>query len=154
MHRIESLFLLDQPLRGAEGAAGEGFAAVGTVDELDSLAQAAEDDSVLPDDVPGADGQQADLLLGSFADNPFTAADTRFVQISIQRLSHSPTQCERRAARSILLEPVVRLDDFYVVIFAEGLSHSAQEAHEQIHAEAHVGRDKDASAARKLLDLV
>ena len=63
LHAVEAWPLFREPLGGANSAAGEGVAAVGAVDEFESLADAAEDDGVLADDVAGADGKQRNFFL-------------------------------------------------------------------------------------------
>ena len=57
LHGVKPRFLFRQPLCGAQRAVGEGVAAVGAVDELEALADAAKDNRVLADDVAGADRQ-------------------------------------------------------------------------------------------------
>src|SRR5262245_26700984 len=91
LHAVETGLLLGQPLGGANSAAGEGVAAVGAVNEFKSLADAAEDNRVLADDVTSADRKERNFFLGPFTDDAFAAVDADFVQIAIQR-------CRNRSA--------------------------------------------------------
>src|SRR4029453_16264243 len=79
LHAVEAGFPLGQPLGGANSTAGEGVAAVSAVNEFESLADAAEDDGMLADDVTGTDRKQRDLFLGPFTDDAFATVDADFV---------------------------------------------------------------------------
>ena len=132
---------------------GEGVAAVGAVNEFESLADAAEDDGVLADDVTGADGKQRNLFFGPFTDDAFAAVDADFVQIAVQRVRHRTTQRQRRTARSILFEAMVGLDNLHVIIVAKYLGRLAKKRDEDIDAQARVGRKESRRAARESFDL-
>src|ERR1044071_1763404 len=58
LHAVQAGLLSGDPAGGAERAVGKSIAAVGAVDELETLADAAENHRVLADDVAGADGEQ------------------------------------------------------------------------------------------------
>ena len=55
VHAVKSGFLPGEPSGGADSAVGEGITAVGAVNELEALADAAENHRMLADDVAGAD---------------------------------------------------------------------------------------------------
>ena len=59
-----------------------------------------------------------------------------------------------RAARRVLLHPVVDLRDLDVVVVAEGLGHQREHAEGEVHPDAHVGREHDGHADRQTPDLV
>ena len=88
LHAIEARFLRGKPPGGADGAAGEGVAAMGAVDEFEAFADAAEDDGVLADDVAGAHGKQRNFLFAPGTDDAFAAIDADPIQVAIERLRH------------------------------------------------------------------
>ncbi len=49
VHTVKPRLSFREPLRGADGAAGEGVAAVGAMNEFEAFADAAEDHRVLAD---------------------------------------------------------------------------------------------------------
>ena len=73
LHAVQPGLFSRQPLGGADGAAGEGVAAVGAVDEFEALADAAEDHGMFADDVAGADRQQGDFFFAARTDQAFAA---------------------------------------------------------------------------------
>jgi hypothetical protein len=80
--------LLGEPLGGAQGAVGEGLAAVGAVDEFETLADAAENDRMIADDVASANREQRDFLLGALPDDPFAAVDADLIQVAVKPLGN------------------------------------------------------------------
>ena len=51
-----------------------------------ALAAAAENHSVLADNVAGTDGEQGDLLLAALADDAFAAVDTDLIEVAAKRV--------------------------------------------------------------------
>src|SRR5207253_4142758 len=131
-----------QPLGGADRTVSERIAAVGTVDELDSLADAAEDDGVLADDVAGAHGQYGYFFFAALADDAFTAVDANLVQIAAERVRDRTAQSQCRAARRVFFEAMVGFNNLDVVVVAEHLCRFAEQRNENIHAQARISRQK------------
>src|SRR5689334_6872695 len=73
LHVVEAGGLVVGPEGGAQGAAGEGFAAGSFVGEFDALALRGVDDGVIADDVAAAHGVDPDLVLGAFTDDAVAA---------------------------------------------------------------------------------
>ena len=121
LHAVKPGLFFRQPLRRAQRAAGEGVAAVGAVDEFEALADAAKDHGVLADYVAGAHGEQRDFFVAALADDASAAVDGDFSKIAVERTCDRTSKCQRRAARRIFLEAMVRFDDLDVVIVAEHL---------------------------------
>ena len=61
LHVVDTRRLRDNPLRGAQGAAGEDRAVRSLVGELEPLAEGGEDHRVVADDVAAAQGMDAHL---------------------------------------------------------------------------------------------
>src|SRR5688572_11424734 len=75
LHGVETGFPLRQPLSGADGAAREGVATVGAVDEFETLADPTEDHRVFADDVAGTNGESRNFSFAALADDAFAAVD-------------------------------------------------------------------------------
>ena len=89
--------------------------------EFHALSLGREDDRVVADDVAPPDGVHADLVAGARAADSLPAEPQDRCRIPAQRRADAAGQFAGRAARRVLLAPVVRLDDLDVVAFAEGL---------------------------------
>src|ERR1044071_8960930 len=121
LHAVQAGLLSGDPAGGAERAVGKSIAAVGAVDELETLADAAENHRVLADDA-------------------FAAAYGDRVELAFQPVGHRAPERQRGAARRVFLEPMVRLDDLDVVVVAEHLGGFAEQRDKHVHAETGVGR--------------
>ena len=126
--------MLHDPLRGAECAVGEGLAAAGLVCEFHPLAIRGEDDRVIAHHVAAADGVDADLAAGAFADYAFAAVTEDFLQLDLSHVAEDFEQRGGRAAGRVLLQAVVHLDDFEVEAGAEDFGGLAGEPEERVHA--------------------
>src|SRR4051812_570428 len=99
-HRVPPGRLVCQELGRQQGAAGVAVPAVPLVDELQRLAEGAEDDRVLADVVPGPDGVHPDLGLRPLADHPLPPVD----QLGdVHRLLDDPGEVHGPPARRVLL---------------------------------------------------
>ena len=91
----------------------EAVAVQGAVRQLEALAHQAEDDRVLAGVVAGAEGVQADLAPRALADQAVAAVDEP-IRARADRLADDLGQPQRGAARGVLLEVMVPLDDLDV----------------------------------------
>ena len=63
MHPVQSGVLPGEPSSGADSAVGESVTAMGAVDELEALADAAKNHGMLADDVAGANREKGNFFL-------------------------------------------------------------------------------------------
>src|SRR2546427_12102418 len=103
-HRIEPGRTPHDEPGGAQRAARVRVAIVGLVHEPESLTQRAERHRVLADDVPGAEGVDADLLLRALAREPLPAVTGHLAEIPPERPGDGPRHAQRGAARRVFLE--------------------------------------------------
>ena len=68
--------------------------------------------------------------------------DACLPEIDVETSGRRLRELERRAARSVLLPPVVHLDDLHLVGRSQGAGRLGDEAEEDVHADAHVGGDE------------
>ena len=125
---------------------------MGLVHELESLTQRAERHRVLADDVPGAEGVDADLLLRALAREPLPAVHGHLVEIAPERPGDDLRHAQRGAARRVFLEPVVGLGDLDVVLVAERPGHGGEELERDVGGDGHVGRHDYCRPPRELAD--
>ena len=125
---------------------------MGAVDEFEAFADAAEDHRMLADDIAGAHGEQRDLFLAALADDALTAVDCNFFKIAVERVCDRTPKCQRRAARRVFLEAMVRFDDLDVVIVAEHLRRLTQERNKNVDSQAGVRREQRRRAPGKPFD--
>src|SRR5215210_6232703 len=146
-HRVQAwLRRCDEP-RCPQRSRGEGAPGEGAVDHLDLLARSVEDDAVLADDGPAADGVDPDLALP--ARRPaLPPVDGDVGEIPPPALGRGPREEERRARGRVRLVPVVRFYDLDVVIGAELLGEAAHHLPDQAHPDAHVRGEDDGYALR------
>src|SRR5678815_1643688 len=121
LHVVKPGLFLCQPLCGAQRALREGVAAMGAMDEFEALADAAENHGMFTDNIAGADREQRNFFFPPLADDPFTAIDHDFAQVAAEGVCRRLAESQRGAAWRIFFEPVVRLDNFDIVIIAESL---------------------------------
>ena len=79
-HLVESRWPTGDPRRGPQGTCREGLAALRPVGEFDALPGPEEEDGVVADHVPAAQRHDADLAVGTFADEAVTTVDRVFLQ--------------------------------------------------------------------------
>src|SRR5438093_9954319 len=123
------------------------------MDELDSLADGAEDDGVLADDVAGTHRQKGYFFLAPLADDAFTAVDADLVQIAAERVGDRTAQSQCRAARRVFFEAMVGFNNLDVVVVAEDLCRFAEQRNENIHAQARISRQKRRRTPGESFDL-
>src|SRR5207247_1536659 len=80
--------------RGAQRAAREAVAALGTVDELEALAEAAEDGRMVADGVAGAQPHDADLVAWPLAHQPLPCEPLRPLEVLAARRRHRARERE------------------------------------------------------------
>lgn len=73
LHGVESGFLAENPLGGAEGAIGESVSAAGFVGEFEAFSGSGEQNGVIADNIAAAQGVQADFIFVSGADDSLAA---------------------------------------------------------------------------------
>jgi len=106
LHTVKTGLLPGEPAGGAERAIRKSIAAVGAVNELDTLADAAEDDGMLADDVAGANGKKRDLFFAALTDDALSSTDGDGIELAFQPVRNSATQRQRSAARCVFFESV------------------------------------------------
>ena len=142
---------LREELRRQQRPAGVAVAAVPLVDQLQRLAERAEDDRVLADVVADADGVDADLVRRPLADQPLAAVDELRLPM---HLLDDLGELQGRAAGRVLLEAVVPLDDLDVEALAlERLGRLPRQLEQHVDDQAHVRREQDRGLVRRGLDL-
>src|SRR5204863_7430194 len=88
------------------------------------------------------------------AHDALAPANAGAVEVALERAGDRRGHRQRGAARRVLFESVVRLDDLDVVVVAENAGDLAEQADEQIDAQAHVRRDENAPGPRESFDLL
>src|SRR5262249_26534510 len=108
VHRVPPRRLAGEELRRQQRPPRVAVARLALVDQLQRLAERAEDDGVLAAVVADAERVHADLLPRPLAGQPLAPVP----QLPLaQRLLHDPREAQRGPRRRVLLEPVVPLDD-------------------------------------------
>src|SRR5204863_5823328 len=125
-HRVEAGGPPRHPQGGAQCPARQAVAALGAVDELEALAEAAEDHRVVADGVAGAQPHHPDLVTRPLAHLARAREPPGALEVQAARRRHRAPERERRAARRVLLRVVVQLDD-------RGLETRLEEACGQAH---------------------
>ena len=132
----DSLLLGDDPSRCEDGSADEDLPGVGLVADLDALGVPDEHDGVVPDDVPAADGVDADLV--SAGADAFASVDDL---LAAHLLADDLGGGHGGTAGGVLLLVVVGLDDLHVVGVAEVVRGLLDELEEHSDTDGVVGRD-------------
>ena len=83
---------------------------------------------------------------------PLTAVDGDFIEIAVERVCDRTPKCQRRAARRVFLEAMMRFDDLDVVIVAEHLRRLTQERNKNVDSQAGVRREQRRRAPGKPFD--
>ena len=109
----------DHPERRPDRTAGKIVPAVGAVDEFQPLPHPAEYHRMVPDDVPCPESLDPDLLFCPLTDHPLPAVHADLVEIPAEALRDDLGHPERGAARGVLFQVMVRLDDLHIVLIAE-----------------------------------
>ena len=111
--------------------------------DLERLAHQAEDDLVLADIVPRADGVIADLVAR-------TLTGLTLAAMAVTSLSHfgrdDLAELQGRSARGVFFEAVVSFDDFDVDAIRnvlEGSGRLSNELHRDVDRQAHAGSEDD-----------
>src|SRR5216117_4161461 len=84
-HRVEAGRPPRHPERGAQRPAREAVAALRAVDELEALAEAAEDDRVVADGVAGAQAHDPDLVARPLANQALAREPPRALEVPAAR---------------------------------------------------------------------
>src|SRR5690554_2710356 len=117
---------------------------------LDALAFGGKQHGVITHHVPGTDGFETDFLAGALAGEAFAAVHCTLFQVAPQGVSDNFAHTQGGAGGGVFFVAVVGLDDFHVVVVAQGRRGGAQEVEDDVNANAHVGREhhRGDSAAR------
>ena len=129
-----------RPLRGSQSPAGKGFAAAGFVRQLHAFALRGVDDGVIADHIAAANRMDADLVVRAFADDSLASVPRVRVVRKASRFGQNLRELFRGAARGILLQPVMHLDDFEIERWAEDFRRLFREPEKRVHADAVVRR--------------
>ena len=127
---------------------------MGVVRNFNALARAHKIDGMHAHHIPAAYGLNADLRLGSFANNAIAGRTTHVVEFPTARISQAFAQGQGRAAGAVLLTAVVQFNHFNVVGIAQSARQLRQNLAQHIDAYAHVGRPENRRALCQFAKLV
>lgn len=139
LHGVESGFLAENPLGGAEGAVGKSVSAAGFVGEFEAFSGGGEQDGVIADDVAAAQGVQANFIFGSGADDSLASVPQGFVRREIAGLGEDVRKGCGGAAGGVLFVVVVHFDDFEVEVVSQDFRRFACEPEKGVDAGGIVG---------------
>src|SRR5512135_762355 len=122
--------------------------------DFDPLAEAAEKDGMLPDDVSGAYCLDADLFLSPLSYDPFSGIDSDFIEVSVDRAGYDLGHLKGGAAGCILLKPVMGLDDLDVIVIAQDPRHVLKHLQQKVDAQAHIRSHHAWNLLRERRDLL
>ena len=139
LHVVEAGFCGVGEFCGDECASCEVVSVVCFVCEFDAFALADEGDGVLADDVSASERVDADLFLGTFADDAFSSVGGVVVVVEVECFCGAFCESDGGSAGAVFFEVVVYVDDFDVVVEAECFGDLRGELEEEVYAYAHIG---------------
>jgi drug/metabolite transporter (DMT)-like permease len=148
-HRIEARRLAMGPQRSAQGAAREDLAAGGDVRDLDALAIAGEDDTMIANDIAAAQHGKADVAALARPGDTVARPLGGMIEIDAAPLGRRAAQRQRRAGGRIDLGAMMHLDDLDIPVGIEGTRDLPHQLQEERDAEAHVRCQHDGGLLRR-----
>src|SRR6267378_2398817 len=91
-HRVDAGWPAGDPERGAQCAASETLPALRPVRQLEALAEAAEDDRMVADGIPGPEADDADLLGSPCPDHPLAGEHGSALELLLAGAGHRATE--------------------------------------------------------------
>ncbi len=120
--------------------------------QFDALPDGGEMDRVIANDIAAAQGVHADDLFGACADVAMPAVDGQVLVGSACGLGENFPETPRGSAGRVEFVPVVHLDDFLVVVFAQHFRRDLRQVEKKVHADGEIRREDDGYAMRGRLD--
>src|ERR1017187_6814278 len=121
--------------------------------EFDALADIRKNDRVIAHDVAAANGVYADLAQRAFAHDADTTVPCGVVQMQLAHVRQNFRERFCGAARRVLFQAMVHLDDFEVEVRAEDFRRLAREPEERVDAGGKIRGPHDGNFRLVLLDL-
>ena len=143
LHVIEACRLVHEPVCGPRRPPGKGHAARGLVNNFNALTLCGEPDAVLTYNIAGADCLETDRLRITFAGDPLAAIDSNLAEITTEHPGNHFSHAQGCARWRIDLVPVMRLDNFDIVVLADNLRGQGKQLESEIDADTHVGSKDD-----------
>ena len=133
MHGIDTRRLRDYPVSGSQSTGGKDSSISGSMGELDAFAFSGEPNEVVAHHVSTPQGMRANLVSRAFADDA-TPSMGNILGFESSSLAENFEKAFGGATGSILLVPMVRLNNFRVEILSKNFSGDAGKMEEKVDA--------------------